>query len=36
MKVHIYRTGVDLAYMLWEQDQWMSRYVKNAKPVQNR
>ncbi|WMW80707.1 alpha/beta fold hydrolase [Undibacterium cyanobacteriorum] len=33
---HIYRARESILHMLWEQDQWMSRYVKNAKPASNR
>jgi dipeptidyl aminopeptidase/acylaminoacyl peptidase len=33
---HIYRARESILHMLWEQDQWMSRYVKNAKPVSGR
>lgn len=29
---HIYRARESLLHMLWEQDQWLNRYVKNAKP----
>ncbi|MBR7800634.1 alpha/beta hydrolase family protein [Undibacterium fentianense] len=29
---HIYRARESLMHMLWEQDQWLNRFVKNAKP----
>ncbi len=30
---HSYRARESLSHMLWEQDQWLLRYVKNAKPL---
>jgi dipeptidyl aminopeptidase/acylaminoacyl peptidase len=30
---HIYRARESLLHMLWEQDQWLNRFVKNAKPT---
>jgi dipeptidyl aminopeptidase/acylaminoacyl peptidase len=30
---HFYRARESLMHMLWEQDQWLNRYVKNAKPT---
>jgi dipeptidyl aminopeptidase/acylaminoacyl peptidase len=30
---HIYRARESIMQMLWEQDQWLNRYVKNAKPL---
>lgn len=30
---HFYRSRESLMHMLWEQDQWLNRYVKNAKPA---
>ncbi len=30
---HIYRARESLMHMLWEQDQWLLRYVKNAKSI---
>jgi len=30
---HFYRARESLMHMIWEQDQWLNRYVKNAKPT---
>lgn len=30
---HVYRARESLLHMLWEQDQWLNRYVKLVKPV---
>ncbi len=30
---HFYRARESLLHMLWEQDQWLNRFVKNAKPA---
>ena len=29
---HVYYARESMMHLLWEQDQWMSRFVKNAKP----
>jgi dipeptidyl aminopeptidase/acylaminoacyl peptidase len=29
---HMYYARESMMHLLWEQDQWMSRFVKNAKP----
>jgi hypothetical protein len=30
---HGYRAKESVLHMLWEMDQWLDKYVKNAKPV---
>lgn len=33
---HIYRARESMLHLLWEQDQWLNKYVKNAKSLEAR